>query len=374
MDATHTYIPGLENVIAVQTRISHIDGQGGRFIYRGYDTNELVLNHSFEDVWHLLLYGELPTPEERHTFKATIFDAMTLSDETLRVIQTLPSDAPFMAALRSALSATLTGMAPTIDLTQEALLRDCIHAAAIIPAVLAATYRLSHGLPLIAPDPTLPWAVNYLWMLTGEQPTEDQIKAITRYMILVADHGLNASTFTARVVASTGADVGAAVVAAVGALSGPLHGGAPSRVLEMLEEIGSIEQAKAWAVETIQTGGKIMGFGHRVYKTYDPRALALKETAREMNVPLLPYAETVERIISETFSELKPGRRIFTNVEYYSAVALEGVGLNRALFTPTFVAARAVGWVSHIYEQLQNNRIMRPDAQYIGPEVRPVPA
>jgi citrate synthase len=194
--------------------------------------------------------------------------------------------------------------------------------------------------------------------------------ALNRYLILVADHGLNASTFAARSVISTATDVGSAVVAAVGSLSGPLHGGAPSRVLEMFNDIGDISNAQAWAREKIDSGAKIMGFGHRVYKTYDPRARVLKATAHEINAPLADYAEAVEETIIQTFDELKPGRSISTNVEYWSAVVMDAVGLPPELFTPTFVVSRMVGWTAHINEQLANNRIFRPRASYIGPALR----
>lgn len=366
------FVPGLENVVAVQTAISHIDGQAGKLIYRGYDIRDLVYHQTFETVWHLLLYGELPNPAELRQFQEAIYKHAAMPETADTVIRSLPADVPFPAVVRSALSATYAawGMRPGIDLSPDELTADCIKAAAAAPAVIAASYRIRQGLDPITPDTDLSYPARFVQMVTGKRPTDDQVKAVTRYMILTADHGMNASTFTARVTASTGADVGSAVVAAAGALSGPLHGGAPGLVLNTLDEIGGVENARAWAEDKITHGGKIMGFGHRVYKTDDPRNVALKATAAEIHAPRLDHADQVERIITDAFERLKPGRGIYANVEYYSAVALDGAGLHRDLFTPTFVVARTVGWTAHIREQVSNNRIMRPKSQYIGPALR----
>jgi citrate synthase len=295
-----------------------------------------------------------------------------LPSPTLDLIHSLPPGTDFMSALRSAMSTTLTawGLRLTIDLSPDELRHDCFRAAALAPIVVAAIFRLRQGRELVSSAASDSWAANYLHLLTGQQPTAAQIMALNRYLILVADHGLNASTFAARSVISTGTDVGSAVVAAIGALSGPLHGGAPSRVLEMFNEIGGASNTPLWTAEKIKTGAKIMGFGHRVYKTYDPRARVLKATAKEMNAPLADYAESVEEAIIATFNELKPGRDISTNVEYWSAVVMDAVGLPPALFTPTFVVSRMVGWTAHIKEQLGNNRIIRPSSDYVGPALR----
>lgn len=367
-------MPGLENVVAVQTAISHVDGQAGKLIYCGYDISDLVYHQPFEAVWYLLLYGELPSRSEFSRFMQTIYLYSELPDSTIRLIRTLPHDAPFASVVRTALSAVYAawGMRPSIDLTPQELEQDCIRAAAITPAVIAASYRIRQGLEPVAPDPDLLYPARFLQMITGEIPSANAVKTVTRYMILTADHGMNASTFTARVTTSTGADVGSAVVAAAGALSGPLHGGAPSLVLETLDEIGSVDQAAVWAAAKIRAGEKIMGFGHRVYKTTDPRGEALKQTAAEIGAPRLADAEQIEQIITTVFENLKPGRGIYANVEFYSAVALDGAGLPRELFTPTFVVARTVGWAAHIREQASHNRIMRPKSQYVGPALRGV--
>ncbi len=367
-----SYSPGLEGVIAAQTAISHIDGQAGQLIYQGYPIHKLVEQCSFEQVWSLLLTGDLPMKEATDSLLADAYSLQTLPQVVHQVIRTLPADAPFMTVLRSALSITCAawGLESTIDMTPEQIEHDCFRVAAITPLVIAAAYRLPRALDLVEAQPGIPWARHYLHSVTGKNPTDMQARAIERYMILVADHGLNASTFAARSVASTGTDVGSAVVAAVGALAGPLHGGAPSKVLEMFDEIGAAENAEAWVTEKIENSKKIMGFGHRVYKTYDPRADALKRTAMEFNAPLAQYAAEIETTILETFEALKPGRGIATNVEYWSAVVLDMAGLTRDLFTPTFVAARMIGWTAHIREQLANNRIVRPKSQYIGPAER----
>lgn len=369
-----TYSPGLEGVIAAQTAISYIDGQAGQLIYQGYPIRKLVEQCSFEQVWSLLLTGDLPTQEAADALLEGAHDLQTLPQAVTQAIEALPADAPFMTVLRSALSITFAawGLDSTIDMTPEQIERDCFRVAAITPLVIAAAYRLPRNLDLIEPQPGDRWTRHYLRLLTGKTPDDTQARAIERYMILVADHGLNASTFAARSVASTGTDVGSAVVAAVGALAGPLHGGAPSKVLEMFDEIGAAANAEAWVTEKIENSKKIMGFGHRVYKTYDPRADALKRTALEFDAPLAQYAAEVETTILETFEALKPGRGIATNVEYWSAVVLDMAGLPRDLFTPTFVAARMIGWTAHIREQLANNRIIRPKSQYIGPAERHV--
>jgi citrate synthase len=326
-------------------------------------------------VWYLLMYGELPESHERHTMLNRAFSLLQLPQTILDLILTLPAGSDFMAELRSSMSIALSawGVNSTVDLTPEQIQLDCFRAAAVAPAVVAAVHRLRIGLEPVSPVNHGSWAANYLYLLTGEVPSETQVRALDRYLILVADHGLNASTFAARSVISTGTDVGSAVVAAIGALRGPLHGGAPSRVLEMFYEIGDASNTSAWTAAWIEAGMRIMGFGHRVYKTYDPRARLLRQTAQEINAPLADYAATVEEAIISTFKKLKPGREISTNVEYWSAVVMEAIGLSPALFTPTFFVSRMVGWTAHIKEQLGNNRIVRPRAEYNGPELRDVP-
>ncbi len=278
--------------------------------------------------------------------------------------------------LRSALSlvGAFDGMRPVLDLTPTQRRRDAMRLCAVTPVVLCALHRLSRGHETIAPRPELGYAENYLWMMTGELPNPTFARAIEQYLVTTIDHGFNASTFTARVVASTGADFAAAVVGGVGALSGPLHGGAPSRALDLLEEIGSVEQIDAVVRPRIERGEKIMGFGHAVYRTDDPRSLLLREVALSLGGPLVELAVAVERRIVELLAELKPGRELYANVEFYAGVVMHECGLPPEMFTPTFAASRVIGWSANILEQAAEGKIIRPSARYIGPPPpQPIP-
>ena len=243
------------------------------------------------------------------------------------------------------------------------------------PTLVAALHRLSRGLTPVAPRGDLAHAANYLWMVNGVEPSDEVARAIEQYLMLTVDHGFNASTFTARVIASTGADAGAAVVGAIGALSGPLHGGAPSRALALLEAIGSPELAPAYIRHAVEHGERIMGFGHPVYKTDDPRSTMLREVAERLGGPRVRFAIEVEKLIVDTLAEVKPGRQLYANVEYYAGVVMEAAGLPPELFTPTFAVSRVIGWCANILEQAADNRIIRPSAHYAGPPPpQPVPA
>jgi citrate synthase len=235
-----------------------------------------------------------------------------------------------------------------------------------------ALYRLNQGQEPIDPHPDLPYAANYLYMLTGEVPDPDHARAIEQYLISTTDHGFNSSTFTARVITSTGADLGSAVVGAIGALSGPLHGGAPSRALDMLDAIGTPDKAEAWIRASIERGERIMGFGHRIYKTDDPRSVMLRGVAERLGGDMVDFAKKVEKTVVEVLAELKPGRNLYANVEFYAGVVMDKVGLPRTLFTPTFTSSRVIGWTAHILEQAADNRLIRPSAHYAGPPP-PVP-
>jgi citrate synthase len=281
----------------------------------------------------------------------------------------LPANAEPMDALRTAASAwgatTIKGK-PTIE--------QAIALTARFPLFLAAFQRLRQGQEVLESRPALGHAANYLYLLTGKQPEEQHVKALDAYLVLLADHGMNASTFTARVVASTESDIVSATVAAIGALKGPLHGGAPSKVLDMLQAIGTVDNAESWLRNAMAHGERIMGFGHRVYKTEDPRAEELRDLARLADPQEFVLARRVEELALALLEEQKPGRRLYTNVEFYSAVLLASVGLPGDLFTPTFAVSRAAGWTAHILEQIGNNRLIRPEADYTGPtEERFVP-
>jgi citrate synthase len=237
-----------------------------------------------------------------------------------------------------------------------------------------AAHRLRSGREPIAPHPELGYGANYLWMLHGEIPDPDVARAVEQYQMTTIDHGFNASTFTARVITSSGADVAAAVVGGIGALSGPLHGGAPSRALDLLDAIGTPENARPYLIEAVQRGEKIMGFGHRVYKTDDPRSVFLRGVAERVGAEKITFAKQVEQTVVDVLAELKPGRNLYANVEFYAGVVMDHCGLPRELFTPTFASSRVIGWCANILEQAADNRIIRPSARYVGaPPPQPVP-
>jgi citrate synthase len=245
---------------------------------------------------------------------------------------------------------------------------------ALVPVMLMGLYRAHQGQEPVPADPELGYAAAYLQMLTGEHPHEKHARAVEKYLILTMDHGFNASTFTARVIISTGADLGSALVGAIGALSGPMHGGAPSRALQTLDEIGTEDRAYEYLRRRVASGQRLMGFGHRIYKTDDPRSTLLREVALELGGEQAQFAQQVERIALKVLNELKPGRRLYTNVEYYAGVVMNTAGIPGDLFTPTFASSRMVGWTAAICEQAAHNRLIRPSAVYVGPSPpRPLP-
>jgi citrate synthase len=353
---------GLEGVVAATTTLSKVEGTAGRLIYRGYNIHDLARTTTFEEIAYLLWFGKLPTKVELVDLKVRLLEERTLPKVVLQVLSDLPPTTAPMDALRTAVSAwgaaTIEGK-PTLD--------QAIALTARFPLFLAAFHRLRNGLEPLESHPELGYAANYLYLLGGQIPKEEHVKALDAYLILLADHGMNASTFTARVVASTESDIASAVVAAIGALKGPLHGGAPSKVQDMLQAIGTQERAEGWLRDALTRGERLMGFGHRVYKTEDPRAEELRELARLADPQKFALARRVEELALALLEEQKPGRRLYTNVEYYSAVVLASVGLPGDLFTPTFAASRVAGWTAHILEQVANNRLIRPESEYTGP-------
>jgi citrate synthase len=360
---------GLENVTVAETELSYIDGQAGRLVYRGYNAVDLALNKSFADVWHLLHFGDFPS-DDSFARRIAEMRRSPLDVQTLRDLAA--SHGTFMGTLQAAISACSAawGLRPWLERDAEEVHEEALRLGAVIPTLVCALWRLSQGEEPIEPDLSLDAAANYLWMMNGEKPTDDQVLATNQYLILLAEHGMNASTFTARVIASTGADVGAAVAGAAGALSGPLHGGAPSLVLDMLDEIGTPERALDWVRDAISHGRRIMGFGHRVYKAEDPRAACFRDTASELRSSRTTLAKAVEATVLEELRAAKPGRALYTNVEFWSAVVLEHAGIPRPLFTATFCTSRTIGWTAHILEQVRDNRLIRPDAEYTGPAER----
>jgi citrate synthase len=361
---------GLKGVVVADTEVGDVRGREGFYHYRQYSATELAQNRQLEDVWRLMIDGALPTNvTQRRAFVDEVTGLRILPTEVLALLPALSDTTGPLDGLRSALS--IVGahdrMRPVIDLTPAERRRDLLRLAAVTPVILCALHRLAAGLTPIDPRAEYSYAENYLWMMTGESPVPQHARAIEQYLILTIDHGFNASTFTARVIASTGADCAAAVVGAVGSLSGPLHGGAPSRALDLLNEIASRDRIDAVVRPRIERGERIMGFGHPVYRTDDPRSLLLREIARGLGGPLVELAVDVEKRIVELLAELKPGRELYANVEFYAGVVMATCGLPGSVFTPTFASSRVIGWGANILEQATDSKIIRPSARYVGP-------
>ncbi|MBX7469984.1 citrate synthase [Streptomyces sp. MAG02] len=371
---------GLAGVVVTDTGLGDVRGREGFYHYRQYSAVELAERRSFEDVWHLMFHGELPDTEARAAFTARTAALRHLPDGVRRALPGIArTGAPSgpLAGLRTALSllGAAKGFRPVYDLDANRRAEDALAACAAVPTLLTALHRLGRGLEPVEPRDDLSYAANYLYMLAGYEAEPERVRAVEQYLISTVDHGFNASTFTARVVASTGADVAASLVAAVGALSGPLHGGAPSRALDTLDAIGTPDRIDGWIRERVLAGDRIMGFGHPVYRTEDPRSRMLRGIAEGFGGPLVTFAVEVERQVEAILAELKPGRELHTNVEFYAGVVMELCGLPREMFTPTFCAARVVGWSANILEQSADSKIIRPAARYVGPPPpQPVPA
>lgn len=364
--------PGLNNVAAADTAIGSVDGDAGFFHYRQHDATELARTRTFEDVWHLLETGQLPDREQGARFAARLVADRTMPaalDPIVDVVAAAPGTA--LGSLRTVLSAAVAplGLAPMLDLTDAERRVQARRLAAVVPTVLASLHRRRRGLDPVEPVDGLGHAAAYLHAVTGRIPREEHARALEQYLILTIDHGFNASTFTGRVVASTGADLADVVCAAIGALAGPLHGGAPSRALDALDAIGTPERAADWVRAEVAAGRRIMGFGHAVYRAPDPRAGLLREVAGRLRGELVERAIAIETEILTTLAELKPDRPLPSNVEFYAGVIMETVGLPREMFTPTFAVSRVVGWVTHAVEQAAAGKLIRPAARYVGPPV-----
>jgi len=359
---------GLEGIVVDDSAICKIDGNAGRLIYRGYDIHDLAASLSFEEVAYLLWNGDLPNRQQLKEFENRLVSQRIIPDSLKSAIHNLRSSSNVLDVLRTAISvlgAEMPLKRPDLD--------DAIAISAKIPTIIAAFDRIRNGQDPIEPRRDLNHAANYLYMLTGRAADPAKVAALNKYMILLADHGMNSSTFTARVVASTWSDAYSAVVAAICALKGPLHGGAPAPVLKMLQDIGTPERAEEWIRNELKSDRRLMGFGHRVYRTTDPRAQVLKEIA-EASAPknLIELAKTVEETGIRILQEYRPQRKLYANVEFYSAVVMHSAGLSDDLFTATFAASRSIGWTANILEQVANNRLIRPEINYTGPLNRKV--
>jgi citrate synthase len=357
------FSPGLKGVLAGETALAMIDGERGRLQYRGYPIGELVERGTSAAVAELLWTGAW-NPD-------ATFGCRPVPDRVIAVLRDLPPTTNAMDALRTAVSAwgaeRGTLWPPTVEQAREL--------TAVAPSALAAFARLRQGLDPVAPDPSLGVAAGFLQQLRDEPPDEASARALDAYFIVGAEHGFNASTFAARVIVSTHSDIASAVAGAIGALKGPWHGGAPSEVIDQLHEMGSVDEAEAWIRSTLARGERLMGFGHRVYRAYDPRAAALRAVAERMSgiADWLATAVAVEEIALRVLAEHKPDYPIKTNVEYYAAAVLQGIGLPPDLFPATFAVARHAGWTAHCLEQAAANVLIRPDVRYVGEPERSLP-
>jgi citrate synthase len=361
---------GLEGITVAETRLSDIDGEAGELVIGGYPVDELATNATYEESVYLLFHGRLPTADELDAFRADLADRRDVGAEVHAVLERAArEEKPPMDALRMGAAAATLG---TDDGDPET---DARRAIAVFPTVVAAYWRYRQGEDPLDPRPDLGHAANYLYMLTGERPDEAAVRGLETYLSAVVDHGLNASTFTARTVVSTESDVVSAAAAAVGTLKGPLHGGAPGPVLEMLREVHETGDPEGYVREALDAGERLMGFGHRVYRVRDPRAAVLESAARRFYESadedgFFASVRAFEEVAVDALAERYPERRLDTNVEFYTAALLSGVGVPKDLFTTTFAVSRVGGWMAHALEQLDDNRLVRPRSRYVGPSPR----
>ncbi|MFS8638512.1 MAG: citrate synthase [Gemmatimonadota bacterium] len=362
---------GLEGVVVAETRLSKIYGEQGRLIYNGYEIEDLAENTTFEEVCHLLWYGSLPNRRQLDELRNQMARERAVDPQLIQLLRLLPSNTHPMAALRTAASALASFDPEAEDMSRDANLRKAIRITAKLPTLTAAFDRLRNGKDPIPPREDLPHAANFLYMLHGNEPDELESRIIDAAFILHAEHGMNASTFSARVTVATLSDMHSGVTSAIGTLKGPLHGGANERVMHMLLDIGSVENVDGWIRSALDRGERIMGFGHRVYKALDPRAPILKRLAEQLadrggNTKWLEISERIRAIMAEEME--RRGKKIYPNVDFFSASVYYTLGIPMDMFTNVFACARAAGWTAHIIEQLDDNRLIRPKAEYVGPE------
>src|SRR5919112_1490225 len=361
-----SFVAGLEDVVAAETRLSGVDGEAGELILAGFPVEELAGWATFEETIYLLWYDVLPDPGRLAGFREELAGRRELPRAMLDLLRAVVSEkVPTMDALRMAAGTVNPG-------TDE---EEALALVARLPTIVAAYPRMLEGEEPVDPDPELGHAANYLYMLTGEEPGVEFTRALDTYLTTVSDHGMNASTFAARVIVATRSDFVSAVVGALGALKGPLHGGAPGPALDVVYEIGDAIRAEAYLREKLGRGERLMGFGHRIYRVRDPRADVLAAAAERLyttdgDKELYELALDVEQTALWLLAEHKPGRNLQTNVEFYTALLLHGLRLPTQLFTPTFAAGRVAGWTAHCLEQQALDRIIRPQSAYVGPRDR----
>ena len=355
-------IPGLAGIPAAESAVSYIDGKAGVLEYRGIPIQELTQHSTFEESAFLVLEGRLPGADELAAFEAQLASARALPERLLQIVHALPTSTHPMAALQ----ALMPLLGACIEEPEDAR-ASCLRLIGATGSLVAAFDRHRRDLPYVEPDPELSHAANFLWMLTGEKPAEVATRTLDVALILHIDHTMNASTFTARVVASTEADPYALCSAGVASLSGPLHGGANERVLEALEEIGDASKVKQWFAQKRATKAKVMGFGHRVYSVKDPRSLCIQGLVRQVfeelgSTPIYDIALALEAEVLEHLG----AKGIHPNVDFFSGIVYQKLGIATDNFTPVFAVARVVGWLAHWMEQMQDNRIFRPGQSYVG--------
>jgi len=359
---------GLEGVVITASSLTSIDGQVGKLMYRGYLIGELAEHGTYEEVVWLLLNGELPTASQLDAFRAELADQRTVPDGIVQMLRMLPQGADSMAALRTAVSMLAVYDAEAEDLSAEANRRKAVALTAKMATIVAAFERVRTGHEPVAPRKDLSHAANFLYMLTGQEPDATSAHIFDICLILHADHEMNASTFSARTTASTLSDVYSAITSAVGTLKGSLHGGANARVMEMLQQVGGPENAETWIKDALANKKRVMGFGHRVYKTEDPRATVLRKLSKELGERLgTPQWYQISRTVEQ---EVLAQKNLYPNVDFYSASTYFMMGIKTDLYTPIFALSRIAGWTANLLEQYADNRLIRPDSDYVGPRER----
>ena len=358
------FSPGLEGVVAAETAVSEVDGANGRLIYRGgYLIEDLVPVTSYEEVAYLLWHGELPTEKELDALRQQMAAARKLESSARKTLAAMDPKLDPMDVLRTVVSAQ--GARPALT---KPTLEEAVALTAVFPTIVGATYRRRLGKDPVEPRDDLGHAANLLWCLEAKEPEAQRVQWVDAYLVLLADHGLNASTFAARVVASTGSDLASCVVGAIAALKGPAHGGATLAARNMLDKIGSADNAEKWLTEAHARHERFSGFGHRVYRTYDPRAKILREMAKDANPDLHRTAARTEEVALKILHDAHPERPNATNVDFWASVVLTGAGVPKELFTTMFATSRVAGWTAHVLESMSDLRIIRPASRWIGPE------
>jgi citrate synthase len=378
MTADAKYSKGLEGVIAGETSISLIDVENSRLYYRGYSVEDLVQHSSFEETTYLLVYEHLPSPAELANFTTRMRSERGVNDVVRGLIRDFPPAGRPMELLQSAISYLSGTREHQVRHSATCNCRTTLHQVAQLATVLATHHRFRQGLPYVEPRADLDHAANFLYMLTGREPSAMDARIFDGCLIMHAEHSFNASTFTARVVASTLSTCYSSISAAIGALNGSLHGGANEGVMDMLDDIGSVDRVGKWLDETLATKGKVMGMGHRIYRGKDPRSVIMEHFVEELarakgNTTVQPLLQEIEKQFRIRMDAA--GKPLYPNVDFYSGAVYTMLGIPRDFFTPVFALARASGWLAHILEQRKDNRLFRPDCIYTGPASRPyVPA